>query len=109
MIAYLNRQQQLLSYSDYIRDNERQQSLESPADRTEQNDEFVVGVLVSQGAITAEAESMKEYVSPDEAGDDSRRYRHRRRYHSRRRRARIAEPELVIGGRPWDDGHLAGD
>ena len=70
MIAHFNTKQNSLSYPGYIRDNESQQSPDSPADRAEQQEEFVVGVLVSQGAITAEAESMNEYVSPDGAGED---------------------------------------
>jgi RNA polymerase primary sigma factor len=70
MIAHFNTKQDSLPYSGYIRDKESQQSPDSPADTAEQQEEFVVGVLVSQSAITAEAESMNEYVSPDGAGED---------------------------------------
>ena len=70
MIAYLKPKGNTFLYSEYVRDREIEETSVSPADETQEREEFVINLAASGDAVTPDLNSVSFYLSSDEAPED---------------------------------------
>lgn len=70
MIAYLKPKGNTFLYSEYVRDREIEETSVSPADETQEREEFVINLVASGDAVTPDLNSVSFYLSSDEAPED---------------------------------------
>lgn len=70
MIAYLKPKGNTFLYSEYVRDREIEETSVSPADETQEREEFVINLAASGDAVTPDLNSVNFYLSSDKAPED---------------------------------------